>query len=261
MIARGQLEADMTGKNQIRIEECNSVESLQGCVDLQRRVFDMPEIEISPVRHFIVTMHAGGFTLGAFIEERLIGFCLSVPALLDGEKALYSHMTAVDGEYQGLGIGALLKWRQRERSLSMGIRSVKWTFQPEKARNAFFNLEKLGAEIQEYMPNFYGTDFGRPTNGESRIGIDSDRLFAVWNLESEKVNALSLGETFTEKSEPAATISIPWDWEHLLRTDRAVARIEQERIRTEFIQNIARGYFCRGFVKDRENPRYLFFTG
>ncbi|MCV4755041.1 GNAT family N-acetyltransferase, partial [Escherichia coli] len=76
------------------------------CVDLQRQVFTLPEVEISPVRHFVVTKNAGGFTLGAFAEGELIGFVLSVPAFLRGERAFYSHMTAVRADYQGSGIGA-----------------------------------------------------------------------------------------------------------------------------------------------------------
>ena len=51
---------------EIEIRECRSVEDLQQCVALQREVFALPEIEISPVRHFIVSRRAGGFTLGAF---------------------------------------------------------------------------------------------------------------------------------------------------------------------------------------------------
>jgi hypothetical protein len=56
-------------------------------------------------------------------------------------------MTAVDKNYQNYGIGAKLKWAQRERALQEGVNYIKWTFQPVQARNAFFNLERLGATI------------------------------------------------------------------------------------------------------------------
>jgi predicted GNAT superfamily acetyltransferase len=78
---------------EIILRECVTVEELGECVNLQREVFALPEIEISPVRHFIVTKNAGGFTLGAYSGGELIGFVLSVPAFLRGEKAFYSHMT------------------------------------------------------------------------------------------------------------------------------------------------------------------------
>ncbi len=192
----------MNPNNEIKIRECDTVELLEGCVGLQRRVFALPEIEISPVRHLVVTMHAGGFTLGAFSGERLVGFCLSVPAVLNGERALYSHMTAVDDEFQGLGIGAQLKWSQRERSLAEGIRLIKWTFQPEKARNAFFNLEKLGAEVRDFMPNFYGSDYGSGTGEANAIAIRSDRLFGIWELDSPKVRELAEGKKYETERQP-----------------------------------------------------------
>ena len=65
----------------IEIRECTTLEELATCVDLQRMVFALPEIEISPVRHFVVTKNAGGFILGAFSGGEMIGFVLSVPAL------------------------------------------------------------------------------------------------------------------------------------------------------------------------------------
>jgi predicted GNAT superfamily acetyltransferase len=143
------------------IRECVSIEDLSECVALQREVFVLPEIEISPVRHFIVSKNAGGFTLGAFAEKKLVGFVLSVAAFFGNEKFFYSHMTAVKKDFQSHGIGAKLKWAQREQALAKGVNFIKWTFQPVQARNAFFNLEKLGVIIRHYEPNFYGTDYSK----------------------------------------------------------------------------------------------------
>src|SRR5947209_10228118 len=130
------------------------------CVQIQRDVFALPETELSPVRHLVVTKNAGGFSLGAWDEDRLAGFTLSVPAYINGRRAIYSHMTAIRKEYQSRGLGARLKWAQRERALKDGIDYIRWTFEPTKARNAYFNLEKLGATMSEYKVNFYGTDYG-----------------------------------------------------------------------------------------------------
>src|SRR6478609_3651748 len=171
--------------NNIQIRECETLDELAACVDMQRDVFALPEIEISPVRHLIVTKNAGGFVLGAFAAGELIGFVLSVPAFLRGEKAFYSHMTAVRSDYQSHGFGAKLKWAQRSKALELGIKYIKWTFEPIKARNAYFNLEKLGAIVCKYQENFYGVDYAtaEETSGK-KIGLASDRLFAEWDLES-----------------------------------------------------------------------------
>lgn len=245
---------------EIIIRECTEVEELGDCVQLQRDVFKLPEIEISPVRHFIVTKNAGGFTLGAYNGDRLVGFVLSVPAFLRGERAFYSHMTAVADEVQGLGIGARLKWSQRVRALELGVKYIKWTFQPVQARNAFFNLEKLGALIRHYEPNFYGTDYMTAHEPDGHLGIESDRLFAEWHLESEKVVACSRGERFVERSEPARTIRIPRNWNEMVKTDLRQAIAEQDRIKHEFESAFDSGLVARGFDRSGDSPAYLLYA-
>lgn len=241
--------------NNIEIRECTTLEELAECVDLQRTVFALPEIEISPVRHFVVTRNAGGFTLGAYSGDELVGFVLSVPAFLRGEKAFYSHMTAVRADFQGTGIGARLKWSQRVRALELGVKFIKWTFEPVKARNAFFNLEKLGAIVTQYEENFYGVDY----SSTDKIGLASDRLFAVWHLESEKVGRLAVGESFVEPGEPSTRILIPLDWSGLVKADPEKALAEQLRVREEFVSAFANGLVGRGFIRDDAEPHYLLY--
>lgn len=246
-------------KNEIIIRECQTLDELHECVSLQREVFALPEVEISPVRHFIVTKNAGGFTLGAYASGELIGFVLSVSAVLRGERALYSHMTAVRKGYQGSGIGARLKWAQRERALSENIKYIKWTFQPILARNAFFNLEKLGAEIREYEPNFYGTDYSTAHNEGGSLGIDSDRLFAEWHLSGPKASALAEGRSFGEEREAVREIEIPNNWEALVAAEPEQAIAEQSRVKAEFGEAFGRGLVCRGFRRDDKRPAYLLY--
>lgn len=241
------------------IRECTTLEELSACVDLQRAVFALPEIELSPVRHFVVTKNAGGFVLGAFSGAELVGFVLSVPAFLRGEKAFYSHMTAVREDFQSHGVGARLKWAQRARALELGVQYVKWTFEPWKARNAYFNLEKLGAEIREYERNFYGTDYTTAAQGAQKIGLASDRLFAEWHLTSEKVEALAAGEKFTEKSAPRAAIETPVDWFALVAENPQRALDAQKRLRAEFETAFESGLVARGFMRDESRPMYLMY--
>ncbi len=245
--------------DQLTIRECTTVEELEKCVQMQYDVFALPEIEVSPVRHFIVTRSAGGFTLGAFSGERLVGFVLSVPAYLRGRRAFYSHMTAVARDFQGTGVGARLKWAQRERALSEGVKYIKWTFEPIKARNAHFNLEKLGAVIREYARDFYGTDYATAADSPMRIGLASDRLFAEWDLESEKVKAFAAGRRYTEPGEPAAEIVVTSDWGGLVKSDPKAALAEQLRVRGEFETAFAKGLVCRSFRRDEGRPAYLLY--
>ncbi len=244
----------------VEIRECETLEELASCVELQRTVFALPEIELSPVRHFVVTKNAGGFVLGAYNGRELIGFVLSVPAFLRGEKAFYSHMTAVLPEYQSHGVGRRLKWAQRSRALELGVEFVKWTFEPWKARNANFNLEKLGAIVTEYERNFYGTDYTTAEQNGERIGLASDRLFAEWHLSSEKVVALAAGEKFIENREAKAEVEVPNDWFGLLEESTEKALAEQARIRADFEAAFKQGLVGRGFKRDELHPRYLLYS-
>ena len=244
---------------EIEIRECTTFDVLSECVELQREVFALPEIEISPVRHLIVTVNAGGFVLGAFDGKMLVGFVLSVPAFLRGQAAYYSHMTAVKATHQSSGIGGRLKWAQRDKALSLGVKFVKWTFEPWKARNAYFNLEKLGAILSEYQPNFYGIDYTTASTGGVPIGLASDRLFAEWHLESAKVIALSNGEEFIETDTPEVEIAVTPDWAALVARDSSEAIAEQKRLKAEFEPAFERGLVGKAFRRDEKTPAYLLY--
>ena len=246
--------------SEINIRQCESLDDLDACVKLQKKVFALPDLEVSPRRHLIVTKSAGGFVLGAFAAEKLVGFVLSVPGFSGEERFFYSHMTAVAEDFQSFGIGAKLKWAQREQALKENVNFIKWTFQPFQARNAFFNLEKLGVVIKSYAPNFYGTDYSTSRGQNENIGLDSDRLFAEWHLENGKVIALSKGENFTEKAAAAATIKISNDWSDLVKQNPEKAVAEQQRVKNEFQKAFAENLVCRSFYRDNEKPKYLLYV-
>ena len=244
---------------EIEIRECTALGELAECVQIQREVFALPEVELSPVRHLIVTINAGGFVMGAFDGKRLVGFVLSVPAFLRGARAFYSHMTGVRQEYQSYGIGAKLKWAQRSRALAQGVKYIKWTFEPVKAKNAYFNIEKLGVIVREYKPSFYGTDYPTSARMNKKLGLASDRLFAEWHLESEKVTTLASLGNYIEPDEPAATITIMNDWLGLVESQPDAALAEQARIRSEFETAFGEGLIVRGFKRHETRPGFLLY--
>ncbi len=142
------------------IRECTTIEEFDRCVALQREAFGLPDLELSPRRHLIVSRQAGGWTLGAFVADRMVGFVHHLAAVRGNEIFGYSHMMAVAKDYQNKGVGARLKWAQRERALRDGRKLIKWTWDPMLARNAHFNLNRLGATVETYLDNFYGVDYG-----------------------------------------------------------------------------------------------------
>lgn len=244
---------------EIEIRECTTLEELLQCQKLQKAVFGIPDMEVSPVRHLVVTRSAGGFILGAFAGEKLVGFVLSVPGFEGEKRFFYSHMTAVDKDFQNYGIGAKLKWAQRSAALAQNIDLIKWTFQPVLSRNAYFNLNRLGATIGKYVPNFYGTDYFTAHLENGKLGLDSDRLYADWSLNSEKVTALSKGESFKESGDIVRKVEIPADWSELKKQDLPKAIAEQKRIKQELSEAFAENLIIREFERSETNPKYLLF--
>jgi predicted GNAT superfamily acetyltransferase len=243
----------------VNIREVSTIAEYDACIKLQREVFGLPDLEISPRRHLIVSNRAGGWTLGAFVEGRLIGFVHHLAAVKENHIFGYSHMMAVDAEFQNQGVGAQLKWAQRARALREGRDYIKWTFEPMRARNAHFNLNRLGVVVREYAVNFYGTDYSTdPAEKGTVSGMDSDRLFASWDLNAPRVAAFARREEFA-LGNPDRTVEIPADFSALLRSDPDAAKREVVRVRDEFVQTLSEGFVCCAFVRNSERPRYLFY--
>ena len=243
------------------IRECTTIEDFDNCVDLQREAFGLPDIEISPRRHLIVSRHAGGWTLGAFADDRMVGFVHHLAAVRDTEVFGYSHMMAVAKDYQNHGVGAKLKWAQRAKALEEGRRFIKWTWDPMQSRNAHFNLNRLGVFVDTYADNFYGTDYNAdPTQDAADLpGLQSDRLFASWHLSSPRVVALGEGKSHAIVAQPAVRIAIPAEWSSFIKHDVQQARTTQARARQEFKDAFAAGLVCAGFQRGDEWSEYLLY--
>lgn len=246
-------------EKEITIRECETVEDFETCVRLQKEAFGLPDIEISPLRHFVVTTQAGGWTLSAFIGDEMVGFVHHLVSAIGEEVFGYSHMMAVAVEHQNKGIGAMLKWAQRRKAYEQMRSFIKWTWEPMQARNAHFNLNRLGAIVRSYAVNFYGTDYTQPSR-DLQLGLDSDRLFAEWQLDSPRVITLSEGKEHRIEAAPAREIIIVPNWRELQKENPERAREELLRVRTEFENAFSDRLICASFQRDNEKPRYLLYN-
>jgi predicted GNAT superfamily acetyltransferase len=248
-------------QREIQVRDCTTLEEFDRCIALQREAFALPDLEISPRRHLVVTRRAGGWTLGAFAGQEMVGFVHHLVAVGEVNEIIgYSHMMAVARAYQNRGVGAQLKWAQRARALNEGRKLIKWTWDPMQTRNAHFNLNRLGVTVRSYGENFYGTDYiTMPRETTEDVHLDSDRLFADWHLDSKRVTALAEGRAPDPDIVPTATIEIPPDWPALIRQDAISARREQLRVRAQFQAAFAAGLVCAGFARDEVKPRYLLY--
>lgn len=114
---------------------------------------------------------------------------------------LHSHITGVLARWQGRGVGRALKLHQREWALRHGFTTVSWTFDPLVARNAWFNLARLGARPEAYLPDLYGE-----MSDGSAIEHESDRFLVRWEIEAELTNS---PHVVSERERPALLAAGP----------------------------------------------------
>jgi predicted GNAT superfamily acetyltransferase len=152
-------------------------------VDLQADVWSADAA--TPVNHLIAAETCGALIIGAFNEadRSCIGFSYAFPAWADGESWLHSHQTALCADQRHRGVGSTLKWLQRAVALDAGHRRITWTFDPLVARNAHFNLNKLGAVATSYKIDHYGQ-----TVDTDNVGVPTDRLWVEWRLDDAAVS-------------------------------------------------------------------------
>ncbi len=126
-------------------------------------------------------VHNGTYLSGVFVEGEIVGAAFAFPSVDEKRNIhLHSHMTAVKENYRDRSIGSTLKWHQRAWALEHGYEVITWTFDPLVRRNARLNLVKLGVQIFEYFPDFYG-DLPDALNA----GDPTDRVIARWDLLSK----------------------------------------------------------------------------
>ena len=127
---------------------------------------------------------AGSYVSVAEVDGDLVGMCLGIVGMQDGHAHLHSHLAAVGPTQRRAGVGLALKRHQREWCLEQGIDRVSWTFDPLLHGNARFNLQRLGARVDRYLVELYGT-----MHDDINRGDPSDRLLAVWDLRSPRTVA------------------------------------------------------------------------
>ena len=228
----------------INIQPLTELEHLDEVVALQRTIWDYRDLDVESRALLVVARHFAGRLLGAFDQGKLIGVALAFFTASGGEVRLHSHRVGVLADYQNQGIGRMLKLAQREDALVRGIKVIQWTFDPLQWRNAYFNLEKLGAIARRYMPNLYGIT-SSPLHG----GLPTDRLLVEWDLESPRVLQILNGKKPAPSAE-VIRIAVP---DFSLRKDSGL----QLELRNQLVEKLNSGYAVTGFEKSPDRAFYL----
>ncbi len=230
----------------IAIRQCHGLDELRACVALQQEVWNFSDAELVPLRIFVVAEKVGGQVMGAFDGKEMVGFALSIPGTRTGHIYLHSHMLAVRKEHRNSGLGRRLKLLQREEALERGIELIEWTFDPLEIKNAYLNIEKLGAIARRYTINQYGI-----TSSPLQGGLPSDRLIAEWWLTSKRVERL-LSTGNIPPSTCEAEIRVPaqiYEWKAAAE-NRNKAQEVQERNRAKFLELFNDDLAVLGYERD-----------
>jgi predicted GNAT superfamily acetyltransferase len=242
------LSSSTAGPEHIVIRQCSEMHELRACVDLQKEVWNFDDVDIVPLRLFVVSRKIGGQVIGAFSGDQLVGFAFSIPGSRNGHSYLHSHMLAVRESFRNYGLGRKLKLAQRDDASAKGFELLEWTFDPLEIKNAYLNLVKLGAITRRYSVNHYGLS-SSPLQG----GLPTDRLVAEWWLKSNRVVNL------LEKNEPPQfniekKIHVPaeiYAWK-ASDANRGKAAEIQKRNREEFLAAFRDGLAVLSYERDAQ---------
>jgi len=232
----------------ILIRKCESLDDMRACVALQKEVWNFTDIDLVPLRMFVVAQKIGGQVIGGFDGTEMVSFALAIPGARNGHAYLHSQMLAVRSEYRNSGLGRRMKLFQRDDALQRGFDLMEWTFDPLEIKNAYLNIEKLGAIARRYTVNQYGI-----TSSPLQGGLPSDRLIAEWWMKSKRVQSLLRDGTLAP-IEPAKTISVPSDiYQWKASTElRERAKEVQDLNREEFLKAFSEGLALLRYERDSE---------
>lgn len=264
---------------QIAIRQLRTHAEYKACVALQKETWGAVFTEMVPPSILMVSQKIGGVAAGAFDgHDRLIGFVFGLTGVKNGRLVHWSDMLAVRPEARDLGIGKRLKLYQRELVRALGVETIYWTYDPLVARNAHLNLNRLGVDIEEYVPDMYDSD----SQSDLHRGLALDRFVVAWHLSSDKlpkeagdssaktrerfkdtVIANTPGHDFSHsensaEGNPRVRIEIPTDIQAVKVSSLETAAQWQDSVRQACLFYLDHGYHVAGFYRDSENRRCFY---
>jgi predicted GNAT superfamily acetyltransferase len=229
----------------VEVRPLSSLEDVRAAAELFDRIWQERRVMGAPLLRAMAAH--GGQVLGAFDGAELAGALVGLVGLTeDGRPVLHSHITGVAPEAQLRGVGFELKRAQRDWCLARGIDVVTWTMDPMVARNARFNLHKLGAIGAAFHRDYYG-----PMDDAFNRGERSDRLEIRWELRSPRVASAMAGTPVDPAAaRAAAVVPVPEDYHALRGEDDAGARRWRDRVADELETAFGDGLLATGFLRE-----------
>ena len=185
--------------------------------------------------------HSGGYVAGAFDGHRMVGASVGFLADHHGERALHSHVTGVIDAMRHGGIGQAIKLHQRAWAAERSLDWITWTFDPLVRRNAWFNIAVLGADVDAYLPSFYGT-----MTDAINVGDESDRLLMAWDVTAPVLVTPRDGSGAVT----SLLVSTPLDVVELRRTDPFAVNRWRAETREALTSALDAGHRVHGFTRE-----------
>ncbi|WP_085522494.1 GNAT family N-acetyltransferase [Tuberibacillus sp. Marseille-P3662] len=264
-------------RHSIDIQRLTKLDDIQDIQTIEADVWNMNPI---PIHQTYTVAQNGGIILGAYDQNRLVGFLYSFPGFKNGHPYLCSHMLGIHPDYQMTGLGERMKLRQKEEAINMGYELITWTFDPLESVNGYLNLHKLCSIGAVYLKNHYGE-----MNDKLNKGLPTDRFLIEWWLKSdylkkqrsETSSAASplletelnrdaqpfiyrdLIETF-DSSVEAWLVPIPNQFQSIKKSHAELARDWRLKTRTAFQLLLANGFVAVDFVRQKQSKTsyYIF---
>ncbi|MEV5754425.1 GNAT family N-acetyltransferase [Actinoallomurus sp. NPDC052308] len=190
--------------SRLLIGQITAPEDAAAFMEVGREAFglDAADAVFTP-RLLLAARRNGGVAIGAWVDGEpaafVFGFC---GYAADVGFYHYSQVAAVQRRFQGHGVGRRLKYAQADQARALGLRLMRWYFDPMRSRNAHFNLNVLGVVVRSMEPNIFGPELhGRDT------GYPSHRLVAEWDLTAGQ------RKPPVEVATEMATVAVPQDWD------------------------------------------------
>jgi len=253
------------------ISELKELDDLQALARLFADIWERPADPPIDSDVLMALAQSGNYVAGAHLDGRLVGGLVGwLGGVPPDHLLLHSHILGVVTDSQVRGLGFELKQHQRNWCLDRGLKAMEWTFDPLVRRNAYFNLNKLGAEAGKYLVNLYG---------EMRDGLnageESDRLLITWRLDSALAEDAAAGRPHDPAAEdlqrwridtlltvgpggepvPASSVArvvmcqVPDDIVALRRSDPQLARVWRMAVRKSLSSAFEGGYRVTGVTR------------
>lgn len=264
----------MTNKilSSLSIRSLQTVAELEVVRNLEALVWSLEDSV--PVTQVVTAVKNGGFVLGAFLNEELIGFQYSFPGF-DGKKVyLCSHSLGIHPEFRKFGIGEKLKLAQKDIAIQKNYDLITWTYDPLETVNGNLNLHKLGAVCSTYLENAYGE-----MPDDLNIGIPSDRFLVEWWIKKPKQttennqnknlpltiktinqNGYQIPEqTDLTHENDRVLVPVPSNFQEMKKSDLPKAIKWRETTRQVFNHYLTQGWSVTDLLKDLENKNQFLY--